>query len=103
MVGQSSPCKPPFRNAQHHLKCRLILFSVETKRRDKMGRVQFSNAFDRGEDRAYSYFANVRRQPSVKLKIDMLRTSIGSCLGARGRKTLRSLLLKLFSLGLAFI
>src|SRR6266576_864366 len=33
----------------------------------------------------------------------MLRTSMGSCLGARGRKRLRSILLKLFSRDLAFI
>jgi hypothetical protein len=45
----------------------------------------------------------VRLQPSVKLKIDMLRTSIGSCLGARRRKGLRGILLKLFSRDLAFI
>jgi hypothetical protein len=45
----------------------------------------------------------VRLQPSVKLKIDMLNTSIGSCLGALGRKTLRNLLLKLFSRCLGFI
>src|SRR6266446_4938061 len=47
VVGQSSPGESPLRNAQHDLKCRLILLSVETKRRDKMVRVQFSDAFDR--------------------------------------------------------
>jgi hypothetical protein len=45
----------------------------------------------------------VRLQPSVKLKINMLNTSMASCLGAHGRKSLRSVLLKLFSRGLAFI
>jgi hypothetical protein len=45
----------------------------------------------------------VRVQPSVKLKIDRLRTSMGSCLRARGRKILRSVLLKLFSRGFVFI
>ncbi len=39
----------------------------------------------------------------MKLKIDMLNTSMGSCLGARARKSLRSLLLKLFSRCLVFI
>jgi hypothetical protein len=39
----------------------------------------------------------------VKLKIDMLNTSMGSCLDARVRKSLRSLLLKLFSCCLVFI
>jgi hypothetical protein len=39
----------------------------------------------------------------VKLKIDMLNTSMGSCLDARVRKSLRSLLLKLFSRCLVFI
>ncbi len=33
----------------------------------------------------------------------MLRTSIGSCLGARRREALRSVLLRLFSRNLAFI
>jgi hypothetical protein len=51
----------------------------------------------------YSYFENVRLQPTVKLKIDMLNTSMGSCLDARVRKNLRSLLLKLFSCCLIFI
>jgi hypothetical protein len=56
------------------------------------------------ENRAYSYFENVRFQPSVKkLKIDMLKTSKGSCLDARRRKTLPSLFLKLFSRCFAFI
>ena len=45
----------------------------------------------------------MRLQPSVKLKIDMLNTSMGSCLCARGREALRSVLLKLFSRDLAFI
>jgi hypothetical protein len=39
----------------------------------------------------------------VKLKIDMLKMSKGSCLGARGRKGLRVLFLKLFSRCLAFM
>jgi hypothetical protein len=39
----------------------------------------------------------------VKLKVDMLNTSMASCRVARGRKSLRSLLQKLFSRGLAFI
>src|SRR5205807_44771 len=38
-----------------------------------------------------------------KLKIDMLRTSMGSCLGARDRTSLRSGFLKLFSRCLVFI
>ena len=45
----------------------------------------------------------MRLHPSVKLKIDMLRTSIGSGLGARRREVLRSVLLRLFSRNLAFI
>jgi hypothetical protein len=45
----------------------------------------------------------VRLQPSVKLKIDMLKTSKGSCLDARRRKRLRILFLKLFSRCLAFM
>jgi len=39
----------------------------------------------------------------VKLKIDMLNTSMGSCLDARVRKILRNLFLKLFSRCLVFI
>jgi len=38
-----------------------------------------------------------------KLKIDMLKTSKGSCVDARRRKRSRTLLLKLFSRCLAFI
>ena len=45
----------------------------------------------------------MRLHPSVKLKIDMLKTSMGSCLCARRRKRSRTLLLKLFSRCLAFI
>ena len=50
MVGQSSPRESPFRNAQHHLKGRVILLSVETKRGDKMVSVQFSHTLDRGDE-----------------------------------------------------
>ena len=45
----------------------------------------------------------MRFQPSVKLKIDMLKTSKGSWPGARRRKRSRTLFLKLFSRCLAFI
>src|ERR1700674_2441932 len=46
---------------------------------------------------AYSYFENVRRHPSVKLKIDMVRTSRGSCLRTCRRKILRSVRAELSS------
>src|SRR5205809_3927696 len=49
-VGQSSPGKPSLRNTQHHFECRVILLSVETKRRDKMVRVQLSHAFESGDE-----------------------------------------------------
>ena len=50
MVGQSSPRKSPFRNAQHHLKGRVILLTIETKRGDKMVSVQFSHMLNRGDE-----------------------------------------------------
>jgi hypothetical protein len=56
-----------------------------------------------GEQSLPNYFENARLQPSVKLKIDPLSTGMGSCLLARARKMLRSLLLRLFSRDLAFI
>jgi hypothetical protein len=49
VVGQSSPGEFSFRNTQYQLKCRLILPSVETKRRDKTVRLQFSDTFDHGD------------------------------------------------------
>jgi hypothetical protein len=60
VVGQGSPGESSFRNAQHHLKCRLILLSVETKRRDKMVRVQFSHAFEHGDE----FWIILTRQPA---------------------------------------
>ena len=49
MVGQSSPGESSLRNTQHHLKGRFKLPSVETKRRDKMVRVQFPHPFDHSD------------------------------------------------------
>ena len=46
-------------------------------------------------NRAYSCFEKVRFHPSVKLKLEMLSTSMGSCVCARRRKALRSVFLKL--------
>src|SRR4029077_6162088 len=45
VVRQSSPGESSLLNTQHHLKCRLVWLSVETKRRDKMVGIQFSYAF----------------------------------------------------------
>ena len=59
MVGQSSPRKSPFRNAQHHLKGRVILLSIETKRGGKMVSVQFSHTLDRGDE----FWIILKRQP----------------------------------------
>ena len=60
MVGQGSPGESPLRNAQHHLKGRVILLSVETKRRDKMVGVQFSHALDRSDE----LWVILKRQPA---------------------------------------
>src|SRR5439155_12720980 len=60
VVGQSSPGESSLRNTQHHLKCRLILPSVETKRRDEMVRIQFSYAFDHGDE----LWIILKRQPA---------------------------------------
>src|SRR5438552_5763580 len=51
----------------------------------------------------YRYFKTVRLQPAVKLKIDMFKTSMGSCLRRLRRKGLSSACLKLFSGGLVII
>jgi len=61
VVGQSSPGESPLRNAQHHLKGRVILLSVETKRRDKMVGVQFSHAFDSSDE----FWVILKRQPAL--------------------------------------
>jgi len=61
VVGKSSPGQSSLRNTQHHLKCRLILLSVETKRRDKMVIVQFSDTFDRGDE----FWIILKGQPAL--------------------------------------
>ena len=60
VIGESTPGEPSLRNTQHELKCRLILLSVETKRRDKMVSVQFSHAFDHSDE----LWVILKRQPA---------------------------------------
>src|SRR6266404_7163590 len=60
VVGKSSPGESSLRDTHHHLKCRLILLSVETKRCDKMVRIQFSHAFNRGDE----FWIILKRQPA---------------------------------------
>src|SRR5205823_2774608 len=60
VIGESTPGKSSLRNTQHELKGRLILLSVETKRRDKMVGVQFSDAFDRSDE----FWVILKRQPA---------------------------------------
>ena len=61
VVGKGSPGQSSLRNAQHHLKCRVMPLSVKTKRRDKMVVVQFSHAFDRGDE----FWIILKRQPAL--------------------------------------
>ena len=67
VVGKGSPGQSSLRNAQHHLKCRVMPLSVKTKRRDKMVVVQFSHAFDRGDE----FWIILKRQPAL--------VDIGNC------------------------
>ncbi len=60
VVGQSSPGESSLRNTQHHLKGRFMLPSVETKRRDKMVRVQFPHPFDHSD----KFWVVFKRQPA---------------------------------------
>jgi len=60
VVRQSSPGESSLLNTQHHLKCRLVWPSVETKRRDKMVGIQFSYAFDHGDE----LWIILKRQPA---------------------------------------
>jgi hypothetical protein len=60
VIGESTPGEPSLRNTKHYLKCRVILLSVETKRRDEMVRVQFSHAFDRSDE----FWVILKRQPA---------------------------------------
>ena len=60
-IGKSSPGQPSILNTQHHLEHRLKLFSVETERCDKMVRVQFSDAFDHGDE----FWILLKRHPAL--------------------------------------
>ena len=60
-VENSSPGQPSLGDTQHDLKRRLILLSVENERSDEMVLVQFSYAFDRGDE----FWIIFKRQPPL--------------------------------------